>query len=64
MKIPTSTSIYPKAKWISEQIDEDFDDVYDVLLKNITGPSQFVASVEAAAFDYDEILERKNINIK
>ena len=55
MKIPTSTSIYPKAKWVSEQIDEDFEDVYDVLMGNITMPSQFVAQVEATAQEYDEL---------
>lgn len=55
MNIPTSTSIYPKAKWVAKQIDEDFDYVYDVLMGNITGPSQFVAQVEATAQEYDEL---------
>ncbi len=56
MKVPT----YKKAIWIAEQMghDTDVDDVYDVLLGNITRPSEFKAQVEAYARDFDSDFQK------
>lgn len=45
-----------KAEWIYSQMlkGTDYDDVCDVLLGNITGPSSFVADVKYYAEIYDE----------
>lgn len=51
-----SRTLYTKAEYIAKKLNEDFDCVYDVLLGNITGMTQFVASVEATAHEYDELL--------
>lgn len=51
-----SRTLYTKAEYIAKELNEDFDDVYDVLLGNITGMTQFVSSVEATAHEYDELL--------
>lgn len=51
-----SRTLYTKAEYVAKKLNEDFDDVYDVLLGNITGMTQFVASVEATAHEYDELL--------
>ena len=49
-----------KAKWIAEELNEDQEDVYDVLLGNIKGPSSFVASVESQAYEYDRLMEKNS----
>ena len=46
-------SLYKKAKWIAEQMNENMDDLEDVLRGNITGPSRFVSEVESYASEYD-----------
>lgn len=51
-----SRTLYTKAEYIAKELNEDFDGVYDVLLGNITGMTQFVASMEATAHEYDELL--------
>ena len=54
------TPLFKIALWIGEQMpDESVDDIYDVLLGNIRGPSQFVASVEAYHAEYNEEMERR-----
>jgi len=50
-------ALYRKALWIAEELGEDLDDCYDVLLGNIKGPTEFVASVMACLQEYDEIVE-------
>lgn len=47
-----------KALWIAEQLDKNSDDVYDVLLGNITKPSEFVSDVESLSRDYDDEILR------
>jgi hypothetical protein len=53
-----------QAEWISRQLGDDYketaDDVYDVLLGNITQPADFVSDVKQLALDYDEELRRHN----
>lgn len=47
-----------KAYWIAPQIEGAFvEDVYDVLLGNITKPHNFVAQVESLALEYDKEYE-------
>ena len=50
--IPRAT--HRKAAWIASELDENLDDIYDVLLGNITTPSSFVSSVEACSASYDD----------
>jgi hypothetical protein len=54
-----------QAEWIYKQLDHDIyketaDDVYDVLLGNITSPADFVADVQSLAIDYEDDLRRNN----
>lgn len=44
-----------KAHWIANEINANADDVYDVLLGNITAPWELVNSVNAMATDYDNL---------
>jgi len=51
-----------KTQFIAKQLPEyNADDIYDVLLGNITKPTDFVDEVMAAADFYDSLLE-KGIN--
>jgi hypothetical protein len=43
--------------WIAEELGEDADEVYDVLLGTIKSPEDFVASVQASLADYDDEVE-------
>lgn len=54
------TPLFKKALWIAEQMgrDTDPDDVYDVLLGNITKPSYFKATVDSYLDDYDNDFEK------
>lgn len=54
MKVP----LYKKALWIAEQMNDDADNVYDVLLYTIKKPEDFVNEVFTAAREYDEFMER------
>jgi hypothetical protein len=44
---------WKKALWVAEELGEDVEDVYDVILGNITEPQDFVANVEQLAQAYD-----------
>jgi hypothetical protein len=47
-----------KAAWIAKQLKEDREDVYDVLLGNITKPRSLVDAVAACESEYDSLLTR------
>jgi hypothetical protein len=47
-----------KAAWIADELGEDVDDVYDVLLGGIRYPNNLVDRVETAANEYDNQKER------
>ena len=49
-------ALHRKAAWIADILDENLDDVYDVLLENITMPNDLVSAVNSASLDYDEDL--------
>ena len=53
-----------QAEWIYAQLGdlykETADDVYDVLLGNITSPEDFVSEVKYWAVEYDADLRRNN----
>lgn len=49
MKVP----LYKKALWIAEQMNDDADNVYDVLLGNIKKPTSFVDEVNQYLYEYD-----------
>jgi hypothetical protein len=54
-----------QAAWIAKRVDEEFqpvdvDDVYDVLLGNITEPKSFVFEVTDLALEYEEDFRRNN----
>lgn len=44
---------WKKALWIAEELGEDSEDVYDIILGNITEPRELVSNVEALAQQYD-----------
>ena len=50
------------AEWIHGQLGSDFkesaDDVYDVLLGNISSPADFVSEVKYLAAEYDADIRR------
>lgn len=50
------------AEWIYKQLGSEFkesaDDVYDVLLGNITSPADFVSEVKYLAVDYEADFRR------
>lgn len=54
-----------QAEWIHGQLGgaykESADDVYDVLLGNITSPTDFVSEVEYLAREYEEDLRKHNV---
>ena len=58
----TKHPLYRKALWIAEDmgVDVDADDVYDVLLGNIKGPSEFVAGINSRLDEYDMIVEKNS----
>lgn len=41
------------ALWIADEIQEDPEDVYDVLIGNITEPKELVNAVEGCKTQYD-----------
>ena len=41
-----------EAEWIAEELGESQEDIYDVLLGNITEPRDFVADVERLSQEY------------
>ncbi len=47
-----------KARWIAEQLDANQDDVYDVLLGNITTPYDFYNSVLSLEREYTATYEK------
>ena len=53
-----------QAEWIRAQMGDEFlesaDDVYDVLLGNITAPADFVQEVKSLALDYEDDFRRHN----
>ena len=53
-----------QAEWIHKQLGEDYketaDDVYDVLLGNITNPIDFVQEVKYWAVEYEADFRRNN----
>ena len=49
---------WTKARWIAKQLDENVDDVYDVLLGNITTPWSLYQGVESMSREYDAIVAR------
>lgn len=44
---------WKKALWIAEELGEDPEDVYDVILGNITEPRDLVSNVEHLSQAYD-----------
>lgn len=55
------------AEWVYKQIAGSFqketeDDVYDVLLGNITSPKDFVSEVKYWAVEYESDFRRHNAN--
>lgn len=46
-------SRWRKALFIAEELGEDAEDVYDVLLGNVTEPREFVDAVELQSQNYD-----------
>ena len=53
------------ATWIQKQLGYgSVDDIYDVLLGNISIPADFVSDVKALAIAYEEDSQRHNINGK
>lgn len=51
-------SNFKKAQFIAENLGEDFEDVYDILLGNITQPQELCYSVETASREYDAITSK------
>ena len=53
------------AEWIHKQLAHDFketaDDVYDVLLGNITSPADFVSEVKYWAAEYEADRRRHSV---
>lgn len=52
------------AEWIAKQMDDpnaNADDVYDVLLENITTPADFVREVQYWADEYAADFRRHNV---
>ena len=45
-------SCWKEASWIAEELGEDQEDVYDVLLGNITEPRDFVSNVVRLSQNY------------
>lgn len=56
---------YRQAEWIRAHMSDGFaetaDDVYDVLLGNITSPLDFCEEVRSLALDYEDDLRRHNV---
>ncbi len=52
-------SLLKKANWIALELDENPDDVYDVLLGNITAPYELYNSVQSLATEYDRQYDSK-----
>lgn len=54
-----------QAEWIHKQLNgqykEDADDVYDVLLGNVTIPADFVSEVKYLAVAYEDDFRRHNV---
>lgn len=46
-------SRWKKALWIAEELGEDVEEVYDILLGNITEPRDLVQDVESLSNTYD-----------
>ena len=44
---------WKKALWSAEELGEDPEEVYDVLLGNITEPRDLVVNVESLSHTYD-----------
>jgi hypothetical protein len=44
--------------WIAQEMNENVDDVYDVLLGNLTRPWEFYAGVETMSMEYDRIYDK------
>jgi hypothetical protein len=55
---------FKQAEWIHGQLANMFretaDDVYDVLLGNISSPADFVQEVKYLALEYEEDMRRHN----
>ena len=51
-------STWKKALWIAKQLDENVDDVYDVLLGNITAPYELYSSVMSLNREYDGMVDK------
>jgi hypothetical protein len=51
-------SLLRKANWIASELNENADDVYDVLLGNITSPWEFYNSVETLSNQYDRLYSK------
>ena len=48
---------WKKARWIAKQLEGDYsvDDVYDVILGNLTRPWEFYSEVNTLAREYDKL---------
>jgi hypothetical protein len=53
-------ALYRKAMWIAEQLNEDVEDVYDVLLFNIKKPESLVTSVFDLLLEYNTEVEKNS----
>lgn len=49
---------WKRAYLIAEELDADVEDVYDVLLGNITEPRDFVSNVQRLSQNYSDTKER------
>ena len=50
-----------EAEWIAEELGESQEDIYDVLLGNITEPRDFVADVERLSQEYQYKKSRRQL---
>jgi hypothetical protein len=46
-------SNWKKAQWIAEELEADVEEVYDILLGNITEPQDLVTDVNSLSQNYD-----------
>lgn len=53
-----------QAEWIAKKMSANADDVFDVLLGNITSPSYFVDEVNYEAVQYELALAEGNKHVK
>lgn len=63
MRKPSMTQAIWIHSRLAEQFEETADDVFDVLVGNITSPADFVSEVEYLAREYEDDLRRHNVGL-